>query len=459
MSKIKFTVLLLGSLLIGNANLQAAAKTSKHVSTERKTEAEVVEKEPAPAIETTDDDKLVTQRELQGLNSEVALLRDQLTRQLDRNIANSARSLTISGILQNRYTGVTSSNVPQASNGFSFGSAAVVSFSGALKKDYDEGRNLTYVFSLNGAIAPYNVQPNDVYLQYSIFQSLDPEKSTLNFVFGQQKKPFGLEPQVGEDKTPAANTAIFAGGSGLNLAARDFGIQFKGDFFPAYDAGYNYRVPFIEYAVGLYNGSGANATDTNKSKDVVARIALNAPVDYSSDFRGLTFGSSIYTGKKDLALNNGGTLITGGGGSASRVRYGQDISYVSSPIGFTAEYAVGRDESALSGTTIANAVKSTTESRGYTLTLFYQWGEQFLKLARNEDRLDDWWPKTYQPFIRIDHWDPNTAISGNETSIVTYGFNLFFAQTTKLQLNYNVSNIRATNTKANQFIAQFQFGF
>ena len=221
---------------------------------------------------------------------------------------------------------------------------------------------------------------------------------------------------------------------------------------------YTYRVPLIQYNLALFNGSGPNLAETNKSKDIIARVVLNAPVDYNSDFRGLSIGSSYYTGQQDLALNNG-TLITGGSGKGSKVRYGQDIAYVASPIGFTAEYAVGEDERALSGTSLANAVKSSIQSRGYTVTFFYQWGEQFLKQVRNQSRLDDWWPKTYQPFVRFDRWDPDTSIANNESTVITYGFNFFFAETTKLQLSYTVSDLKSTNVKQNQLIAQFQYGF
>jgi hypothetical protein len=104
-------------------------------------------------------------------------------------------------------------------------------------------------------------------------------------------------------------------------------------------------------------------------------------------------------------------------------------------------------------------VKASTQSRGYTVTLFYEWGEQFLKNYRNQSRNDDWWPKTYQPFLRFDSWDPNTAIAGDHTTVLTYGFNFFFAETTKLQLNYNVRNDRSQKVKQNDLLVQFQYGF
>ena len=212
MSKIKYTVLLLGILFVTNADVHAANSpvTAPKVAT---TETESVSAEPSKdeaPLDAEDGDRVVTQKELQGLNSEVATLRDQLTRQLDRNIANSLRSLTIGGTLQERYTAVTSSDYPYTSNGFSV-AAAILSFNGALKKDYDEGKNLTYSLSFLASAPTYNVQPYEAWLQYSIFQSLDTEKPTLYLQFGQISKPFGLEAQVGEDKKPAANTATFAG--------------------------------------------------------------------------------------------------------------------------------------------------------------------------------------------------------------------------------------------------------
>ena len=454
-SKIKFTLLLIGGILISNADLQAAKKqiSEPPVKTE---ETESVVKENAGVAVVDEDEQPASKKDLQGLTSDVAVLRDQLTRQLDRNIANTTRSLTLGGTIQTRYSAVTSTNQPTSPNGFSL-NQAVLSFSGALKKDYEEGKSLTYVFTLLGSAANYNIQPLDAYLQYSILPSLDIEKPYLYFLFGQQLKPFGLEAQTTEDQRPTAGLATFT--SALGLSARDVGIQLKGDLLPVVDLAYTYRVPLIQYNLALFNGGGYNVADTNRSKDILARVVLNAPVDYNSDFRGLSIGSSYYTGHQDLALNTTGALISGGSGKGSKIRYGQDIAYVASPVGFTAEYAVGEDERALSGTSLANAVKSTIQSRGYTVTFFYQWGEQFLKQVRNQSRLDDWWPTTYQPFIRFDHWDPDTSVANNESTVLTYGFNFFFAQTTKLQLNYTVTDNKLINKKENQFIAQFQYAF
>ena len=460
MSKRKLTILVLGALLIGHANLQAA-ETAETVPQEQqvtdKQPQQATDAEPVPfgsedlsAPDTSESAGPVSQAELDGVRAEIATLRDQLTQRLDKTIANSKRSLSISGSTQTRYSVSTSPN----KNGFLFNSA-ILSLKGYLKKDYVEGKSLSYTLGLGSNTSTYNLQPTDAFLQYSIGQSLDIGKPYLYVQIGQQKKNFGLEATTTEDKQPAINLAQFA--SKLGLSTRDIGIRLYGDLFPVVDLGYNYRIPLIEYSLGIYNGSGPNTADTNQDKDIEGRIVINAPAGYYSPYRGLALGGSFYKGKQDLY--KGATLITKGEGEATKSRYGTDLSYVSAPLGFTAEYVIGRDEKALAGTSLANATRYTTKSAGYTVTFFYEWGEQFYKNSRSQSRNDDWWPTTFQPFIRYDHWDPDTAIANNESNITTLGFNFFFAETTKFQLNYSISDDKAANLKQNTFAAQFQFGF
>ncbi len=451
MSKRKLTILVLGALLIGNSNLRAAetAETEQRQQPVSDSTAVPFGSEDLSATDTSEAGENVSQAELDGVRAEIATLRDQLTQRLDKTIANSKRSLSISGSTQTRYSVSTSPN----KNGFLFNSA-ILSLKGYLKRDYEEGKSISYTLGL-GSNTSYNLQPTDAYLQYSIGQSLDIDKPYLNVNIGQQKKNFGLEATTTEDKQPAINLAQFA--SKLGLSTRDIGIRLYGDLFPFVDLGYNYRIPLIEYSLGLYNGSGPNTADTNQDKDIEGRVVINAPAGYYSPYRGLALGGSFYRGKQDLY--KGTTLIANGEGQGNKIRYGTDLSYVSAPFGFTTEYVIGKDERALSGTTLAKAVKATTQSKGYTVTLFYEWGEQFYKNSRSQSRNDDWWPTTFQPFLRYDHWDPDTAAANNESNITTLGFNIFFAETTKFQLNYSISDDKAINLKQNTFAAQFQFGF
>jgi hypothetical protein len=456
MSKFKFSLILLGVLLTANTNLHAeeAVNAEKPVSRE---EAVAIENENPAQTEAAEPEQPVTQADIDGVRGELAVLTDKLNRQLVKNVPSTTRSLKIGGSLQNRYTAVTKTNkAGEYKSGFSLNSTGIT-LKGNLKTDYDEGRNIDYSAGFSAsptgtsATTAY-LTPTDAYIQYSILSARDVENPLLYIQLGQQKRLFGLDAATTEELQPVISGATFSGAKGLNLSARDVGVQLRGDLFPHVDLAYNYRIPLIEYYFGLYNGSGANIVDTNRGKDILGRLVLHAPVDYLSPYKGLTIGSSFYSAAKQETTNTG--LLKD---KFSKIRWGQDISYLSTPIGFTAEYAVGRDENFSDQT--AKAVKVSTPSKGYTLTLFYSFGEQFLPSYKNQSRSDDWWPKTYEPFVRFDRWDPNTNITGNETTIVTYGFNIYFAETTKLQLNYLVRDEKGTKLKQNDFIAQFQYGF
>jgi phosphate-selective porin len=325
---------------------------------------------------------------------------------------------------------------------------------GSLRRDYTEGKNLTYLFSVSSTSKNFNIQLLDAFITYSVFQSLDLEKPFLRASFGQQKKPFGLEAQATEEFKPVIRTAQAA--VNLGLDPRDLGVVIRGDLFPHVDYGFNYRVPLIEYSFGVINGSGPNALDDNNDKDFVGRLVFNAPADYNNFFRGLSIGGSYYNGRKNATLTNGSASLTRKG---TKDRWGADIAYVNTPVGFTFEYYRG-DDYTLTGTP-ASPQQRVVKSEGYTATVFYNFGEQFVRGFKSQDRYDDWYPLTYQPFVRYDHWDPNINATGNRTDIWTAGFNWFFAETTKLQLNYNRkrTEVNGAKDRFDEFLVQFQFGF
>ena len=75
---------------------------------------------------------------------------------------------------------------------------------------------------------------------------------------------------------------------------------------------------------------------------------------------------------------------------------------------------------------------------GQYINLGYTWGEQFLASSRQQGKFDDYWPKSYQAFVRFDTWDPNRSalVRDDKKLATTLGLNVFFAETTKLQVNY-----------------------
>jgi phosphate-selective porin len=57
---------------------------------------------------------------------------------------------------------------------------------------------------------------------------------------------------------------------------------------------------------------------------------------------------------------------------------------------------------------------------------------------------------------------PDSSSQGDRTDIWTVGFNWFFAATTKLQVNYNITRdykLGQPVKNSDAILAQFQFGF
>ncbi|WP_437308811.1 hypothetical protein [Sorangium sp. So ce388] len=409
--------------------------------------------EPDPNVATRDD--------LQGLVTDLENFKFQWQRERDLHTAISTRSLLIGGVVQTRI-GWTEQPVTTATSNdrkvtFDIG-AALLSFNGILYKDYEEGRNLTY--SVRFGASPQQASNNsflnllDAQLSYSVLPTLAPEDWVLQITLGQQLLPFGLEVPASEELKPVITNAQFTTKLGLNR--RDLGLIVRGDVLPQVDYGYNYRAPVLAYAVGLVNGSGPNTPDDNSEKDIIGRLAFTVPSEYNSILRQITLGGSAYIGWQNTFLKDEKKTLSGKG---VKRRYGGDIYYNHYPIGLTYEFIYGQDDVTL-GTTPEDPQKTRLSSLSHVATVFYNWGEQFLRGYRNQGRYDDWWPKTYQPFIRVDLFDPSTEVPENRVDVYTLGFNVFFAETTKFQLNLNRRDDRTNKEGAqHELLAQLQGGF
>ena len=94
---------------------------------------------------------------------------------------------------------------------------------------------------------------------------------------GQFKNKFSLEASIGPNHYDFidfsyAVTRLAKMGSadvlGLDMTARDLGVEFMGGFI--HKEGYS----VLNYNVAILNGSGINVKDNNKSKDVMARLTV-----------------------------------------------------------------------------------------------------------------------------------------------------------------------------------------
>ena len=428
----------------------------------------VMEAQPATAPSTVaaaPDENVASKDDINGLQADLENFKYQVQRDRDTRTALSARALNVSGVIQARYgatdtavntNGNSANAVKGRNNSFDLG-AVLIGFNGNLYKDYEDGRNLDY--TLRFGTSPQQGTNNsflnliDANLTYNILPTISADTGRLSVTFGQQLLPFGQEVQATEDLKPTINNALFTSLGNLDLARRQVGLIFRGDAFPVVDYGYNYRAPILTYAFGLVNGNGPNKSDDNNNKDLVGRVALTLPADYNSWLRQLSVGASIYRGKQNVFVNSGADLVDKG----KKDRYGFDVAYNHHPFGVTYEYTDGRDEYA-TGTKATYSV-AERRSRAHTGTFFYNIGEQFVKGYRAQGRYDDWWPKSYQPFYRYDRFDPNTDAPRDAVKVHTVGLNVFFAETSKFQLNLNRTTFEATDKTTNDLLAQFQFGF
>ncbi len=229
----------------------------------------------------------------------------------------------------------------------------------------------------------------------------------------------------------------------------------------------NYRSALVEYAFGVVNGSGPNKSDNNGLRDVLARVAFTLPADYNSWLRQLKLGTSYYLGQTNLANTSTNVVVQHG---ISRV-VGYDLNWTHLPYSIAYEYARAKDESFSGDAKTATATSPTfgKKARGQYVNFAYTWGEQFLASEKSVAKYDDYWPKSYQAFVRFDTYDADTRAEkvGDKTSITTVGLNAFFAETTKLQFNYlQTRNDRPTAgydanrpAKVRGVQVQLQYGF
>jgi phosphate-selective porin len=446
----------------------------------------VLQQRGQDASEDESNEPKATKSEVEAVRDEIQVLRDQWQRSLDlgfpTTVVQANRPLIISGTGQLRFAHnkLFTQSEPAPANTFNSFSIPFFSliFAGNLKKDYEQGKNLDYQLGIQ-TTGTSAISITDAWLRYQILNSLDKEGPRLSITAGQQKKSFGNEATATEAFKPTIQSAQFA--TKLSLDPRDIGLVLAGDILPANDYGYNYRVPAVQYWLGVLNGSGPNTAEFNNEKDFFGRIQLNAPVHYDHLLRGLSLGVSGYKGWNTVSatttttntINNGTGQTVSSSTTATvnkkgdKQRWGADLAYVNTPIGFTLEYVRGKDLTATTGA-VRNGVTTaptrfkTIDEEGYTFTLFYNFGDQFVNAAKQQDRYDDYYPLTYQPFFRYDSWTPDTDTKSIRTDVWTVGFNWFFAQTTKLQLNYNLTRDykgQSNVTNFDTFLAQFQFGF
>jgi phosphate-selective porin len=236
----------------------------------------------------------------------------------------------------------------------------------------------------------------------------------VKLTLGQTFIPFSLENLTSNTKLETINRsqvveALVARGSDVigNQNGRDIGIQAGGSILPKED--YN----LVDYAFGIFNGSGINKSDTNEQKDFVGRLVFRP-------LKALSAGASYYAGRYTLTATP--ARIDG------RHRYGLEFAYAQDPVSFRGEYIKGND--------------GAVNKDGW----YVQAGYFFI-------------PKKFQGVFKFDTYDPNTKLDNNESTVYTLGGNWYFNKWAFLQVNYELKDERAKEIGNNALTGQFTLQF
>lgn len=412
--------------------------------------------------------------DVQGLRTDMENYKYDQSRLQERNIPSVTRNTRIGGTITVGYqtrnpafpagdsqTSAASATTPAEPrrNGFR-AVTGTLNFTGNLYRDYAEGRNLTYRLAANlGTTNPASnnsqINVTDAYVRYSYEPATGNLEDRLGTVtVGQQAIPFGLDaPALDPEVRAVINSALFV--DGLGVGTRQIGLLVQGDYEPYVDFTNNYRAPLIGYGLGFFNGNGPNKNDNNSMRDWIGRLVYTLPVDYTSWFRQLQIGTSYYKTYPSI-----GTATTGLRGDKSVT--GFDLNWTHLPFSIAYEWAYGKELLATATPANPDRIKRGV---GQYVNFGYTWGEQFLNSSKQQGKFDDYWPLSYQAFLRLDTFDPNRsgAVANDRQFVSTLGLNVFFAETTRFQINYFKSRAQAATAtvprRSNGIQAQFVAGF
>lgn len=236
----------------------------------------------------------------------------------------------------------------------------------------------------------------------------------LKLTAGQFKIPFSQENLTSSPKLETINRsqvveALVARGSDVigNQNGRDIGLQASGSAFSKED------YSLIDYAAGVFNGSGINTADRNEQKDLVGRLVFHPLKD-------LSLGGSYYLGRA--------TLSTATAGKQDRDRVGAELAYVHDPISLKGEYIRGND-------------------RGVKKDGWYaQAGYFFI-------------PKKLQGVFKYDTFDSNVNAGKNTTNVYTLGGSWYFNKWAFLQANYELKDEKGKELRNNALLSQLTLQF
>jgi phosphate-selective porin len=235
----------------------------------------------------------------------------------------------------------------------------------------------------------------DAFITYKRF---DPY---LNVSMGQFKMPFGLELSTACQSLHTINRSRVV--NELASPFRDIGVVFLGSSGELLFG----KKDFIQYNFAVTNGTGWNVMDNNTFKDYTFRLVVT-PIE------GISLGGSYKYGKQKPVSDTMEADI--------RRRWGADLSFEKYNFLLQAEYIDGYDKgSSLVGGgcgATPSLVLGDFKKNGFMAMLGYKFNFNL------------------QPMVKFESYDPDTDTEFDKQNDWTFGFNYWFNEWTRLQLNY-----------------------
>jgi phosphate-selective porin OprO and OprP len=358
---------------------------------------------------------VITQQEADSVRAVIAIkAQDDRAKQKKFNIT-SGKALTINGYTQVRYQSLQESG---KKDGFDIRRARL-DLKGAISERWD------YRMQLDFASSP-KILDATVGFRFGDY---------LKITTGQFKVPLSMENLTASNKMESIDRAqvveaLVARGKDVigNHNGRDIGLQLSGSFIRIDDRF------LIDYALGVFNGTGINPSSVNTSRDFAGRDTYGSIVDNNEakDFSGrllfhpiagLDIGGSYYNGYDVWTISK-----TEPAKSQVRKRAGAELSYSLNDFSIKGEYIQGRDAKVDKGGWYAQA--------GYYFV-----------------------PKKFQVVLKYDTYDPDLDksknISTNYVTCLSYYFNDF----TRLQGSFTYRNEESTQINNDVIALQLQIGF
>jgi hypothetical protein len=236
---------------------------------------------------------------------------------------------------------------------------------------------------------------------------------------GQQKVPITFETMISptilesiNNSRVLSNLCGMAGDLGVNNAGgRDIGLTLYGDLFK------QQHHFLLNYALGIFQGTGVNMGDNNNKKDFVGSLTIQP-------LHGLRFGYGIYQGTGHYSIGDNPAK------DYVRNRHAFSADFKAGRFFTRAEWMLGKD--------------GDVEKEG--VSALAQW--KFV-------------PDKFDAFARWDYYD-NDKKNNVRATDYTIGCSYYFAKMCRFELNYIHSNFSENwinGKNSNQILAQIQIVF